>query len=163
MPYSNEPNSNPIIIAPQIAPNLEPIFHSTQIEPKTKITSTMIKKTSTTYDIDPCVSQISSDFSSSYNSSSTSEYSSDYSSSSTSSTTVHHDQDTLYVCCIAYKPKIQGDLNLAFADRVKLIHMNDDYALVENILTKQCGYVPRFCISTMSQFLTELKYLNKQK
>lgn len=83
-------------------------------------------------------------------------------SSSGSDTSDSYYQETLYVCCIAYQPKIQGDLNLAFADRVKLIHMNDDFALVENIITRKCGYVPRYCISTMTQFLKEVKYLNNK-
>jgi len=59
----------------------------------------------------------------------------------------------LFVCCIPYQPKIQGDLSLNYADRVKLIHANSDYCLVQNIVSKQCGYVPSNCITLLNNFL----------
>ena len=66
--------------------------------------------------------------------------------------------DTLYVCCIAYTAKFEGDISLNFSDRVKLIHANHDYALVKNILNDKCGYVPLYCIQTITKFLDQIKY-----
>lgn len=98
-----------------------------------------------------------------------SHFSSDYSSSQYSASSFdsvssedYHLEQTLYVCCVEYKARIQGDLTLNFADRVKLIHMNAEHCLVENILTRQCGYVPRYCVATMEQFLRQVKYLNRR-
>lgn len=149
-----------------------PKFHSTQIiEQKhrdNKATSTMLKRTSlVSTDFEPSLSQISDktyDSSVSYEYTSSSNNSSSSSSSCNSSTDseAYYEEDTLYVCCISYQAKLQGDLNLVFADRVKLIHMNDDFALVEHIVTRKCGYVPRFCISTMNQFLSQVKYLKRK-
>jgi len=70
------------------------------------------------------------------------------------------DNEKLYVCCKAYNAKMDGDLSLRFTDRIKLIHQNDDIALVKNILNGKCGYVPRDCITTISEFLSEIQYFN---
>jgi len=74
----------------------------------------------------------------------------------------YHVKQTLYVCCVSYQARIQGDLTLSFADRVKLIHMNDENCLVEKITNRQCGYVPSYCIATLDQFLSQVKYLNRR-
>ena len=66
--------------------------------------------------------------------------------------------DSLYVCCIAYTARFEGDIDLNFSDRVKLIHANQDYALVKNILNDKCGYVPVYCIQTITKFLDQIKY-----
>ncbi len=70
------------------------------------------------------------------------------------------DNERLYVCCKAYNAKMDGDLSLRFTDRIKLIHQNDDIALVKNILNGKCGYVPRDCITTISEFLSEIQYFS---
>ena len=70
------------------------------------------------------------------------------------------DNERLYVCCKAYRAKMDGDLSLRFTDRVKLIHQNDDIALVKNVLDGKCGYVPRDCITTISEFLSEIQYFS---
>lgn len=70
------------------------------------------------------------------------------------------DNERLYVCCKAFKAKMDGDLSLRFTDRIKLIHQNNDIALVKNILNGKCGYVPRDCITTISEFLSEIQYFN---
>lgn len=70
------------------------------------------------------------------------------------------ENERLYVCCKAYKAKMDGDLSLRFTDRIKLIHQNDDIALVKNILNGKCGYVPRDCITSISEFLSEIQYFN---
>ena len=70
------------------------------------------------------------------------------------------ENERLYVCCKAFRAKMDGDLSLRFTDRVKLIHKNDDIALVKNILNGKCGYVPRDCITTISEFLNEIQYFS---
>lgn len=127
----------------------------------------MLKRTSlVSSDFEPSLSQISDktyDSSVSYDYTSSSNNSSSSSgSNSNSDSEAYYEEDTLYVCCISYQAKLQGDLNLLFSDRVKLIHMNDDFALVEHIVTRKCGYVPRFCISTMNQFLSQVKYFKRK-
>ena len=65
-------------------------------------------------------------------------------------------QDQLHVCIVPYSAKIQGDLSLKYAERVKVIHSNNDFSLVQNIVSKQCGYVPTNCIVLLSNFLNQL-------
>lgn len=68
-----------------------------------------------------------------------------------------HGQDQLHVCILAYQAKFEGDLSLQFAERVKILHnVNNEYALVKNISTNQCGYVPNECLSTLNDFLGEI-------
>lgn len=66
------------------------------------------------------------------------------------------EHEQLYVCIVPYEAKIQGDLNLKYAERVKIVHGNKDYSLVQNITTKQCGYIPTNCIISLSSFLNQL-------
>lgn len=81
--------------------------------------------------------------------------------SSTSSNSSSISSNEIYVCCKEYKARIQGDLNLKFADRVKLVHLNEEYALVENVISGQFGYVPFECIKTLNEFLSNIKLLNR--
>jgi len=46
-----------------------------------------------------------------------------------------------------------GDLDLKFSDRVKLIHQNEEYSLVENIISGKRGYAPSRYLITLSVFL----------
>ena len=78
------------------------------------------------------------------------------------SSNYYHVKQTLYVCCVSYQARIQGDLTLNFADRIKLIHMNAENCLVEKITNRQCGYVPSYCIATLDQFLSHVKYLSRR-
>lgn len=48
---------------------------------------------------------------------------------------------------------VPGDLDLKFSDRVKLIHQNDEYSLVENIVSGKRGYAPSRYLITLSVFL----------
>jgi hypothetical protein len=65
--------------------------------------------------------------------------------------------EKLHVCILAYKAKFEGDLTIEFAERVKILHsVNADFALVKNITTHKCGYVPNKCLSSLSDFLGEI-------
>jgi hypothetical protein len=64
-------------------------------------------------------------------------------------------EEIIFVCTIPYQAKFQGDLNTNYSDRVKLIHSNKDYCLVQNISTKQCGYIPKISIILLSNFLNQ--------
>ena len=48
----------------------------------------------------------------------------------------------VYICVSSYLAKNQGDLTLEYSDKVLLLHSNNDMCLVQNLNTKQCGYVP---------------------
>ncbi len=80
-----------------------------------------------------------------------------YDSSSDSFESAFKTDDAVYVCCVDYQAQIQGDLNMKYADRVKLLHSNDDFALVENLINGKCGYVPTNSIKTLSEFLSQIK------
>ena len=47
---------------------------------------------------------------------------------------------------------MQGDLNLKFAERVKLMY---GMSLVQNVSNKQCGYVPTISITLLASFLKQ--------
>ena len=70
----------------------------------------------------------------------------------------------IYICCISYEAKSPTELSIEFTDRLKLIQQLEDmdYCLVQNLLTKKYGYVPRHCISELSTFLKDVKYLRKK-
>ena len=66
-------------------------------------------------------------------------------------------ESPLYVCVLAYKAQFEGDLSIDFAERVKILHsVNNEFALVKNISTNKCGYVPNNCLSTLTDFLGEI-------
>ena len=71
------------------------------------------------------------------------------------------ESDLTYACCVSYDAQIQGDLTLRFSERVKLLHYEENFSLVQNLHTKTCGYVPTYCIMKLSRFLRDFKYLNK--
>lgn len=64
--------------------------------------------------------------------------------------------DQLYVCVVPYEAKMQGDISLNYSDRIKLIHTINGMSLVQNVSTKQCGYVPYFCITLLAAFLNQI-------
>ena len=66
-------------------------------------------------------------------------------------------ESPLYVCVLAYQAQFEGDLSIGFAERVKILHsVNSEFALVKNISTNKCGYVPNKCLSTLTEFLDEI-------
>ncbi len=68
----------------------------------------------------------------------------------------HPKDEDVYVCIRPYEPKVQGDINLKYTDRVKLLHSNQEFALVKNLITNNCGYVPISCLINLSQFIKNL-------
>ena len=146
----------------------QPQFHSTQMEASSfddtnysrlfnltdtfipnKITSTILQKSSIlSVDLEHGLSKINEETFENQSHGSSSDYSSQYSYSYDSETT---ESDTLndseywdvYVCCQSYEARFKGDLSLKLMDHLVLIHDNDDFALVKNISSGRCGYVPR--------------------
>lgn len=87
---------------------------------------------------------------------STNENESDYSFSNQVTTDVHSEHEQFYVCNVkSIDPKSQGDLNLKFGDRVRLIHKDRDYFLVQDIVRGQCGYVKHQFIIPLQTFLNQ--------
>ena len=69
--------------------------------------------------------------------------------------------DTIYVCTIAFQTKHpMRKFALNFTDRVKMKSVRGEYWLVENIVTHECGYVPKACLTSLHQFIDDMKYLN---
>jgi hypothetical protein len=73
---------------------------------------------------------------------------------------IQEHRPAVFVCCIAYKAKEHTELNLEFSERVCVLNEIADLYLVKNIANNKCGYVPKYCITTLNQFLKDLKYLN---
>lgn len=61
--------------------------------------------------------------------------------------------DRIFAVSKDIQAKCPGDLDLRFSDRVKLIHHNEEYSLVENIVTGQRGYAPSRYLITLNVFL----------
>ena len=62
---------------------------------------------------------------------------------------------SIYVCVKPYSALHQGDLTLNYSDMVKLLHVNKDIAVIEQIRTGQCGYVPINVLKPINQFISE--------
>ena len=52
----------------------------------------------------------------------------------------------IYLCGQDFQANIKGDINLRCMDKVKVIHVNQDYALVKKLSTGETGYCPKHCI-----------------
>lgn len=64
--------------------------------------------------------------------------------------------EEIFVCCRDFTAKLQGDLNLKFGDRIKVIHRGEEFCLVQNIVTGQCGYTSLDYLTPLSHFLKNL-------
>lgn len=82
--------------------------------------------------------------------------SSSVSNKSSLSTKKNQDED-IYVCSGDYRAKIKGDINLKYADRVRILYLNEEFALVENLTNGNCGYVLKSCIKTLTEFINDIK------
>jgi hypothetical protein len=73
-------------------------------------------------------------------------------------------QNHIYICRISYEAKSPTELSIEFTDRLKLVQQLDDwdYCLVQNVVTKKYGYVPKHCVSELNTFLKDVKYLRKK-
>jgi hypothetical protein len=69
-------------------------------------------------------------------------------------------KEIIYVCSMAFVSHERFKLSLNFTDRVKIVCDKGEYCLVENIVTHEFGYVPKICLTTLSQFFNDMKYLN---
>jgi hypothetical protein len=73
-------------------------------------------------------------------------------------------QTHIYICCISYEARSPTELSIEFTDRLKLVQQLDDwdYCLVQNVVSKKYGYVPKHCVSELNTFLNDVKYLRKK-
>ncbi|CAF0924681.1 unnamed protein product [Brachionus calyciflorus] len=78
---------------------------------------------------------------------------SDYTTTSYESTIVDNSIDPnvkLFTCIKSFKSEMQGDLSICKYDRVKLIYEikknKNDYLFVQSLTTKECGFVPKYCL-----------------
>lgn len=69
-------------------------------------------------------------------------------------------KDRILVCLIRYEAKKTNEISVEFSDRVKLIHETEDFYLVQNITNSlKLGYVPKYCLISINQFMNDIKYL----
>jgi hypothetical protein len=66
---------------------------------------------------------------------------------------------TTYVCCLSVIGFEDGDIDLNFSERVKLLNSCGNFALVQVMQTGLVGYVPMNCLLPLDQFLSDIKYL----
>lgn len=59
----------------------------------------------------------------------------------------------IYVCNKHVIAKFRGDICLRQAEKVQVLHSNNDFTFVRTIATKECGYVPTGCLTQYSQFI----------
>lgn len=63
----------------------------------------------------------------------------------------------IYVCSIGYKSRYNGDIDLNVLDKVEVIHEKDyGYVLVQLLTDGRFGYVPRACLVTIQQYLSQI-------
>lgn len=110
---------------------------------------------STQFDSSFSTNQSSSSY---YTDSSLSQYTIDTSDDSSSiqsvkSTYLNQFDVNILVCVEQYQATFQGDINLQYSERVRVVHANEDYALVKKITTQECGYVPTSCLTSYSEFI----------
>jgi hypothetical protein len=63
------------------------------------------------------------------------------------------------ICAVPCVAKLQGDLSLFVAERVRVLHANDDYAFVKKVDTNECGYVPTVCLTTAAGFIRTANFV----
>lgn len=64
--------------------------------------------------------------------------------------------EVVYVCKASYTAQAHGDMSLRFTDRVHVLQVNGDYALVRNVFSQECGHVPIKCLQTLDEFMRSI-------
>lgn len=64
--------------------------------------------------------------------------------------------EVVYVCKASYSAQAHGDLSLRFTDRVHILQVNGNYALVRNVFNQECGHVPVKCLQTLDEFMRSI-------
>lgn len=70
-------------------------------------------------------------------------------------------REIVMVCSVPYVARNDQELNLEFAERVKVMQLSPDWCLVRNLRTCQTGYVPAASLLSIEQFLCDLQYLTR--
>lgn len=69
----------------------------------------------------------------------------------------------VYVCCISYKALNKCEMSIDFMDRFELISQNhyiySDLCFVRNMITNQSGFVPKYTLCKLSEFLNDMRNL----
>ena len=66
-------------------------------------------------------------------------------------------ENDLYICVVNYKAMLDGDLSIKFSQQLKLICQNYDFSLVEDVSTRQHGFVPNYCIIPSKKFVSDFQ------
>ena len=69
----------------------------------------------------------------------------------------------IFICHLAYQATKSTHLDVKFGEKFLLLQIDSDFVLVRNLQTKKVGYVPRYCVTSLDQFLRDLKYIKKCK
>ena len=61
----------------------------------------------------------------------------------------------IYVCVRSYQAQYQGDISISYSDRVKVLHVNEDFALIKNLTSYKSGYVSTSSLTSLNEFLKQ--------
>lgn len=71
--------------------------------------------------------------------------------------------EDIYVCCISYTALNKCEISIDFMDRFEIIsiyhYKYSDLCFVRNLCTNQKGFVPRYTLCQLSQFLKDVRKL----
>lgn len=70
--------------------------------------------------------------------------------------------DEIFICCLSHEASSKHELSIEFTDRLRLLRNSDlrkDSYFVQNLLSNECGLVPKHCICSLDQFLRDIKLL----
>lgn len=61
--------------------------------------------------------------------------------------------ESFFICHTSYTAEYNDDLTLRRSDRVQVLMIKGAFALVQNIVTEDCGFVPLHCLVAMNEFI----------
>lgn len=62
-------------------------------------------------------------------------------------------EESLFICHTSYSAEYNDDLTLRRSDRVHVLMIKEAFALVQNIMTEDCGFVPIHCLVGINEFI----------
>lgn len=138
-----------------------PFIYTTPDKIKTKLTSTVIQANNSINSMQSsdlsAITDIESEYESAY---SNKTYFSPTQDTLYSTQSVNENKDKILVCSIRYEAKENYEMSVEFSDRVKLLNETEVSYLVQSLTNfSKRGYVPKYCLMSVNQFMNEIKYL----
>lgn len=61
--------------------------------------------------------------------------------------------ESIFICHSSYLAEYDDDLSVRRSDRLQVLMVKGSFALVQNIATEDCGFVPLHCITASNEFI----------